>query len=150
MPEAQLKCAEPNYESSRGLSHSIRHHQAIACACLRKALSRFCDRGPYAVPRTLRLRFERVLKVLRINTRIGSLRPRHLRSSRPVNFDELRLGRASGECEEAGALCNSLGPRLRPLRFCGPFGFRCSLFRLHDSVPPLDLGRYHTRVGRES
>ena len=50
------------------------------------------------------LRLERLLKVLRVNSRLASLRPSHLRSLGSVHLHEIGLGRASVEGKEARAL----------------------------------------------
>src|SRR5271169_3314072 len=74
------------------------------------------------------------LKVLRVNTRFGSLIPGHLRSLRSVHLYELRLCGASGESKEACALSDvrtsDFGPRLRLLRL-GEFLCPCSFLRFH-------------------
>jgi hypothetical protein len=76
------------------------------------------------------------LKVLCVNARCGTLRPSHRRSLRAVHLNELGLGRASRQCEQARTLGDSLGPHLRSLR-----GFLCflgdlSFLRFHFCVPP--------------
>lgn len=51
------------------------------------------------------LRCQSRLEVFRINSRLGSLLPSHLRSLRLVHLYELPLCWASGEGEEPSALC---------------------------------------------
>jgi hypothetical protein len=58
------------------------------------------------------LRLERLLKVLRVNTRFGSLRPSHLRPIRVVHLYELSLAWASGKGEEPRALSDAEACRL--------------------------------------
>jgi hypothetical protein len=56
-------------------------------------------RGLCCLALTLGLRLERLLKVLGIDTCLGTLRPSHRWSLRPVHLDELGLRQASGEGE---------------------------------------------------
>ncbi len=63
----------------------------------------------------LGLRLERLLKVFGVNARFGALRPGHRRSLCSVHLNELGLGRASGENEEARTFGNQLGVRDWPI-----------------------------------
>jgi hypothetical protein len=64
-----------------------------------KTLSLFATEGPNHF--TLRLCFERLLKVFGVNIRLRTLHPGHARSLRSVDLNEIGLGRTSGNGEEA-------------------------------------------------